>query len=145
MRLLIQRVSQASVTVEDKIVGKIDRGMLIFVGFHKNDTPQSIDWLVKKCVDLRIFSDQEGKMNLSIKDIEGKVLIVSQFTLYGSCDKGRRPEFTSCLSGSQAQELYNTFVDTFRATFLPVEAGIFAAKMDVQLTNDGPVTFLLER
>lgn len=144
MRLLIQRVKEAKVEVEGKITGQIGKGLLVFLGVHKDDTEDEIDWLVNKLVNLRCFSDENDKMNLSIKDIQGGVLIVSQFTLYGNCMNGRRPDFIDAAAGPKAEDLYNKFVEIVRKEIKHVGTGKFAAYMDVSLINDGPVTFLID-
>ncbi len=145
MRLLIQRVKEASVSVNSNAIGKINKGLLVFFGAHKEDTHTSIPWLAKKLVNLRIFPDDDGKMNLSIKDIDGDILIVSQFTLYGQCDKGHRPDFFETAQPKFAEELYNAFIEEVRKDIHNVATGQFAAYMEVSLINDGPATFLIER
>lgn len=143
MRLLVQRVSKASVTVSDEIVGSIGKGLLVFFGAHKDDTPDMIEWLAKKLLDLRIFPDDAGKMNRSVQDAEGGILFVSQFTLYADCRNGRRPDFFDSAPPDLAEELYNRFLKVLQERYSPVESGIFAASMEVDLTNDGPVTIIL--
>ncbi len=146
MRALIQRVKEAKVTVNDKICGQIGHGMLVFLGVHKDDNPEKVKWLVNKLLNLRIFSDSEGKMNHDIRQSSGDILIVSQFTLYGTCTNGNRPEFTEAAFPEPAFLLYEEFVqETGAALGKPVQTGIFGALMGVSLVNDGPVTFLLER
>jgi D-tyrosyl-tRNA(Tyr) deacylase len=146
MKSLIQRVSQASVTVEGKVVGQIDRGVLVLLGLEKPDTEQDVDWHIKKLLELRIFPDAQDKMNLSVTDIQGDLLIVSQFTLAASCRKGTRPSFDSAMPPAQAERFYELYLARLRdATDLKVQTGIFGAMMDVALVNDGPVTFMLER
>lgn len=144
MRLLIQRVKEASVRVEGEICGKIGQGILAFIGIHRDDKPEYITWLVDRLVNLRIFSDEAGKMNLSLKDIGGEILIVSQFTLYGNCTNGRRPDFISSASGPLALDLYQKFIEEATKVCGKVETGQFGAYMEVSLINDGPVTFILE-
>jgi D-tyrosyl-tRNA(Tyr) deacylase len=143
MRLLVQRVSKASVTVSDEIVGSIGKGLLVFFGAHKDDTPDMIEWLAKKLLDLRIFPDDAGKMNRSVQDVEGGILFVSQFTLYADCRNGRRPDFFDSAPPALAEELYNRFLELLQTRYSPVESGVFAASMEVDLTNDGPVTIIL--
>ncbi|NGX56165.1 MAG: D-aminoacyl-tRNA deacylase [Candidatus Anoxychlamydiales bacterium] len=144
MRALIQRVEEASVEVDDKIVSQIDSGLLIFIGFHKDDKKSNIDYLINKIINLRIFSDDNDKMNLSIKDNSKSVLIVSQFTLYGDVKKGRRPSFIDSLDPKLANEFYIEFVNSMKKEIKNVQTGIFQAKMKVHLINDGPVTFIID-
>jgi D-tyrosyl-tRNA(Tyr) deacylase len=144
MRIVIQRVSQAKVDVEGKTVGEIGKGALVLFGVHKDDTPAQTLWLANKLVNLRIFADPSDKMNLSLLDIQGEVLIVSQFTLYGNCSEGRRPEFTASAPPEMANTLYEKFIQEVRQQKLKVETGVFGAYMQVSLTNDGPVTFILD-
>jgi D-aminoacyl-tRNA deacylase len=146
MKAVIQRVSRASVRVDGTIVGEIDRGLLVLLGIGKNDTPAGSDWMIDKLLKLRIFADEAGKMNRSVTDIAGGILVVSQFTLYGELEKGTRPSFSDAMSPDAAREFYADFMTRLRAvTALPVAEGRFAAMMDVELVNDGPVTILLER
>ena len=144
MRLLIQRVSEARVEVDGQLTGQIGRGLLVFLGIAKSDTEKDADYLLDKVVGLRIFPDEAGKMNRTITDASGSLLIVSQFTLYGDCRKGRRPSFDSAASPDRAKELYEYFLNAARRTSIPVEAGIFQASMKVHLVNDGPVTLVIE-
>lgn len=144
MRAVIQRVSHAKVTVGDEITGEISRGLLVLVGVTTTDTEADADYLADKTVGLRIFEDPEGKMNLSVADIKGAILAVSQFTLYGDARKGRRPSFDSAARPEQARKLYEYFVEKIRAAGLPCETGRFQAEMKVELVNDGPVTILLD-
>lgn len=145
MRVVLQRVRQASVTVADTVTGSIDRGLLLLCAFRENDTQAELEWMARKCVELRIFPDDEGKMNRSLQDVGGAVLVVSQFTLYGDARKGRRPSFVGSAPGEQAERLYDGFVGCFDALDVPVATGIFAADMQVELLNDGPVTLILDR
>lgn len=146
MRVLIQRVSEASVEVSGEAVGSIGRGLLVFVGFGKKSTVGDISWMVEKLNGLRVFPDSEGQMNLNIHEVSGEVLVVSQFTLYGSCQKGRRPSFEPAMSPGEAEVHYDQFVQQLNQSFSSkVETGLFGADMQVSLTNDGPVTFWLER
>lgn len=145
MRLLLQRVSSASVTVAGRITGQIDRGYLLLVGFTHDDTPERLEWMADKVHGLRLFADAEGKMNLGIEDVGGAVLVVSQFTLYGDAQKGRRPSFIDAARPEVAIPLYERFVTMLRERGLRVETGEFGAMMDVALVNDGPVTLWLEK
>jgi D-aminoacyl-tRNA deacylase len=144
MRALLQRVSQASVTVDEKIVGQIGKGLLIFLGIGLEDNETTVKTLVDKIVQLRIFPDQQGKMNLSLLDIQGEVLVVSQFTLHADVSRGRRPSFTKAAPPSIAIPLYEHFKETCKRYSLTVESGIFGAYMQVELCNDGPVTIWID-
>lgn len=144
MKIVIQRVKHAEVEVHSRIVGGIAQGILIFVGIGKNDTPEGVHYFVQKILQLRMFDDEKGKMNLSVMDVKGEILVVSQFTLYGDCRKGRRPSFDDAAEPKMAEALYERFVDELRKHKLKVETGQFRAMMDVKLVNDGPVTFILE-
>ena len=144
MRLVIQRVSNASVTVGDEIVGRIGAGLCVFLGVGKADDESKAHLLSEKLSSLRIFEDEQGKMNRSVRDVGGEILVVSQFTLYGDLKKGNRPSFTEAAPATEAERLYETFSDRLRALGLRVATGRFGAKMDVSLTNDGPATFILE-
>ncbi|MFC1655271.1 D-aminoacyl-tRNA deacylase [Patescibacteria group bacterium] len=144
MKALIQRVKEASVVVDGETTGAIEKGILIFLGITHEDGPREIEALVDKIVNLRIFENDGKRMDFSIKDLGGDLLVVSQFTLYGSLKKGRRPDFGDAANPEKAKELYNLFVEECRKTELKVETGEFAAMMDVSLINDGPVTFLLD-
>lgn len=145
MKLVVQRVKQASVKVNGDIVGKIDRGYLVLIGITVTDTKEIADHLVKKLCNLRIFEDEQGKMNLSLKDVGGKLLIVSQFTLYANCESGNRPSFINAAKPDIANELYEYFCDKCKEKQIEVQKGIFGANMKVSLINDGPVTIILER
>lgn len=145
MRLVIQRVSHASVAVDGNIVGEIDKGLLVLVGVTHSDTIREIKWLANKLINLRIFNDDNGKMNLSLKDIQGKVLAVSQFTLYGDAVKGNRPSFIDAAKPELANELYELFKDEVNKLGIQLSSGVFGADMQVNLLNDGPVTIILER
>ncbi len=145
MKLVIQRVKEANVEVEGNIVGKIDKGFLILVGITQSDTTENADYLVKKVSNLRVFEDENEKMNLSIKDIDGKFLIVSQFTLYADCSGGNRPSFTNAARPEMANELYEYFCDKCVENGIEIQKGIFGANMKVGLVNDGPVTIVLEK
>jgi D-tyrosyl-tRNA(Tyr) deacylase len=144
LRVLLQRVLEARVQVEGKITGQIGRGTLIFVGVRKLDTHSEADYLAEKIANLRIFPDDAGKMNRSLLDIGGAALVVSQFTLYGDCSKGRRPGFDEAAPPELANELYEYLVTKLRASGISVETGVFQADMQVSLINDGPVTFVLD-
>ncbi len=147
MRALIQRVKEAKVMVENETVGSIDHGLLLFLGIHKDDDASKISWLVEKVINLRIFEDEQGKMNLSLKEVDGKLLIVSQFTLYGDCNTGRRPSFTETMPPDQAEKIYEEFIAKGKALLgeINIATGRFGAEMAVSLVNDGPVTFLINR
>jgi D-tyrosyl-tRNA(Tyr) deacylase len=144
MKAVIQRVHSAQVYVDDRLTGKIGKGLLVFVGVGKGDGEEDISYMVSKLPDLRIFEDPSGKFNLSLKEIKGEMLIVSQFTLYGDCKKGRRPSFTEAEEPSVAKNLYERLIHRLKEQGLPIETGEFQAKMDVHLVNDGPVTLLLD-
>ena len=145
MKLVIQRVKRASVEVENKIVGKVGQGFLVLLGVGPEDTEENVNFLVQKLIKLRIFEDENGKMNLSLKDINGELLIVSQFTLYADCRGGNRPSFTNAAKPDKANELYECFIKKCKEENIKVEHGIFGADMKVELLNDGPVTILLEK
>ena len=145
MRLLVQRVKNASVEVNKEVVGKIDNGLLIFVGIKDTDTKQEADYLARKIVNLRIFNDENDKLNLSVKDTNGKLLIVSQFTLYANCEHGNRPSFIEAAKGEKANELYEYFCQKSSEYGIEIQKGIFGADMKVNLLNDGPVTIWLEK
>lgn len=144
MRLLIQHVTEAEVRVDDAPVGKIGKGLLIFLGVHKEDTVEDCLWLKDKLINLRIFVDANEKMNLSIQDVNGELLIVSQFTLYADCIKGRRPSFDQSARPELAKELYERFIAEAKASIQIVQTGQFGAHMQVRLINDGPLTFLID-
>ncbi len=145
MRVLLQRVSRASVRVDARTIGSIDRGYLLLVGFTHSDEPDTLEWMADKIQGLRLFPDADGKMNLALADVNGRVLVVSQFTLYGDAQKGRRPSFIDAARPEVAIPLYERFVQLLRERGLNVETGEFGAMMDVELVNDGPVTLWLER
>ena len=144
MRAVVQRVSEASVRIEGEIVGKIGRGFLILLGVTQGDAPELCSYLAEKCAGLRIFTDDNGKMNLSLKDVGGEVLVVSQFTLYGDCSKGKRPSFIAAAKPDLAIPMYERFIAELMDQGLHVETGRFGADMQVSLINDGPVTILLD-
>jgi D-tyrosyl-tRNA(Tyr) deacylase len=145
MKLVIQRVREAQVTVAGSAVGRIGLGVLVFVGITQSDTPLEATWLASKLITLRLFEDEQSKLNLSLLDRQGSALIVSQFTLYADCTEGRRPSFTRAAPSALAQPLYEHFVAEVRKGGIPVETGTFGAHMQVSLVNDGPVTLILER
>ncbi len=144
MRIVIQRVTRASVRIDGNLVAKIGGGLLVLVGIAATDTRAQADYLAAKLVNLRLFPDDEGKMNRSALDVKGSVLLVSQFTLYGDCRKGRRPSFDAAASPEVARELYEYLIARVREQGLVTETGVFQADMEVELINDGPVTLLLE-
>ena len=145
MRVVLQRVSRAEVRIEGKVVGRIGRGLLLLVGFRREDGPDTIEWMADRVRGLRIFPDDAGKMNLSLDEVRGELLVVSQFTLYGDTRKGRRPSFVEAAPPEIAIPLYETFIEALRNSGCPVATGEFGAMMDVDLVNEGPVTLLLER
>ena len=145
MKLVVQRVKNAEVKVEGKIVGAIEKGFLVLLGVTHNDTKEVADYLVKKLCNLRVFEDENEKMNLSLKDVNGKLLIVSQFTLYADCSGGNRPSFVNVAKSDVANELYEYFCDKCKENGIEVQKGIFGADMKVSLLNDGPVTIILEK
>ena len=145
MKLVVQRVKNAKVDVNEKTVGKIDKGYLVLLGVTHTDNKETVDYLVRKLCNLRVFEDENGKMNLSIKDINGKLLIVSQFTLYANCSGGNRPSFTDAAKPNYANELYEYFCQKCQSENIEVQKGIFGADMKVSLLNDGPVTIILEK
>ena len=146
MKCVIQRVAQATVSVNGEEISSIGKGLLVLVGFKADDTPEQIQWIAKKIPVLRVFNDSEGKMNLSVEDINGEILVVSQFTLYGELKKGTRPSYSKAAPPEVAEKLYNEFIKELKAsTNCPVKTGIFRAYMKVNLINDGPVTIILEK
>ena len=145
MKLVIQRVKRASVEVDKKIVGKIGQGFLVLLGVGPEDDKEKANFLIQKLIKLRIFEDEKGKMNLSIKDVNGELLIVSQFTLYADCSQGNRPSFINAAKPDKANELYEYFIKKCEKENISVEQGVFGADMKVELLNDGPVTILLEK
>jgi D-aminoacyl-tRNA deacylase len=144
MRLVIQRVSEASVTVNEAVTGSIGTGLLVFAGIGKGDTREDANYLLDKLLGLRVFPDENGKMNRNVHEAGGALLIVSQFTLYADCRRGRRPSFDPAAPVEQAQALYGYFLEAARRAPIPVEAGVFQASMQVRLVNDGPVTIWLD-
>ena len=145
MRLVVQRVKESNVKFEDKIVGQINKGFLVLLGIKFTDTKEDVDYLVRKLINLRIFSDENGKMNLALKDVDGELLIISQFTLYGECKKsGNRPSFSDSAKPDLAIPLYEYFIEECKKQIAIVQTGIFGADMQVSLLNDGPVTIILD-
>lgn len=144
MRAVIQRVSRASVKIDGAIHGEISHGMVVLLGISGSDAVSDLQWLAEKVVNLRIFEDQQGKMNKSLTDIGGEMLIISQFTLYGDCRKGRRPGFSSAAAPEIAEPLYRRFIEEVKNRQIKVATGIFQASMEIELVNDGPVTLLLD-
>jgi len=145
MRVVIQRVSSASVAIEGSLFSEIEKGLLVLVGIEAADSGEDIDWLCKKIIDLRIFADEAGKMNLSIKDIGGNILVVSQFTLFASTKKGNRPSYIKSARPETAIPLYELFISTLSACMqVPVKTGVFGADMQIALVNDGPVTIMMD-
>jgi D-tyrosyl-tRNA(Tyr) deacylase len=144
MKIVLQRVKEAAVEVQGKVVGKIGQGICLLVGIEKGDLEEDAHYLAKKATELRIFPDSEGKMNLSVLDIQGEAMAVSQFTLAGSVKKGRRPSFDKAEEPEKAEKLFKYFVELIKQRGMKVETGVFQAMMDVHLINDGPVTFILE-
>jgi D-aminoacyl-tRNA deacylase len=145
MRVVLQRVKSSSVEVAGEVIGQISQGLNLLVGIAPTDTATELDWMARKCLELRIFPDEDGKLSHSVQDIQGELLVVSQFTLYGNCRKGRRPSFDRAAPGALAQERYNEFVTQLKQSQLKVETGQFGAIMTVEIANDGPVTLILER
>jgi D-tyrosyl-tRNA(Tyr) deacylase len=145
MRVVLQRVSRAKVTIEGRISGAIERGFCLLVGFTHTDTIEQVRWMAEKVVGLRVFQDAEDKMNLALADIGGAILVVSQFTLYGNAEKGRRPSFIDAARPELAIPLYESFIAELRGKGVRVETGEFGAMMDVELVNDGPVTLVLDK
>lgn len=144
MKIVLQKVKEAAVEVQGKVVGKIDKGICLLVGIERGDSEEDAHYLAKKVVELRIFPDEEGKMNLSIYDIQGEVMAVSQFTLAASVKKGRRPSFDKAEEPEKAEKLFKYLVEQIKQQGIKVETGVFQAIMDVHLINEGPVTFILE-
>lgn len=145
MKIVVQRVNNASVNVENNIVGKIDKGYVVLLGIKNTDTHKDVDYLVKKLINLRVFNDDKDKMNLSLLDVQGELLIISQFTLYGDCKKsGNRPSFTEAANAEIARPLYEYFINECKKQIPIVQTGIFGADMKVSLVNDGPVTIIID-
>lgn len=144
MRAVIQRVSHAQVVVEENVIGKIEKGLMVLVGFKQGDDEKTMDYMLEKIINLRIFEDENDKMNLSLSDVEGGLLIVPNFTLYGDCRKGRRPSYSTGAPVVEAEGLFDKFIQKARSSAVAVQTGQFQAHMEVTLTNDGPVTLLLD-
>ncbi|MBR1654571.1 MAG: D-tyrosyl-tRNA(Tyr) deacylase [Clostridia bacterium] len=144
MKFVIQRVSKASVTVDNNVIGKINKGFLVLIGVTHNDTKEIADLMIRKLLNLRVFSDENDKMNLSLKDVEGELLLISQFTLYANCKRGNRPDFINAAKPDVAKELYEYIITKCNENGYKVETGEFGADMKVELLNDGPVTIILD-
>jgi len=144
MKVVIQRTKQAKVTVANKIIGEIDNGLVILVGFTDGDTEKEIEYMINKIIHLRIFNDEKGLMNYSLLDVGGSILTVSQFTLYANTKKGRRPSYEQALNPKEAELLYDLFNENLKKEKIKVETGLFGSKMEVEMINDGPVTIILE-
>lgn len=144
MRAVVQRVTSSSVSVDGNVIGSIGKGFNVLIGIAKDDTIDDLKYIKDKIVNLRVFHDENDKMNLSLLDVQGEILAISQFTLYGDCRKGRRPNFMDALGGEEAVKLYDEFVEMLKSTGLKVETGEFGAEMKVEIHNDGPVTILLD-
>lgn len=144
MRAVIQRVKSASVSIDEQTVSSIGRGLLVLVGIHREDTPADSDYIINKITGIRIFDDEKGFMNLSVTDIAGEILVVSQFTLYGDARKGKRPSFSTAMPPEQAKQFYDDFLEKFKSKFSSVKSGVFGGDMDVSLVNSGPVTIILD-
>ncbi|MBN1233109.1 MAG: D-tyrosyl-tRNA(Tyr) deacylase [Candidatus Coatesbacteria bacterium] len=145
MRIVLQRVSEASVSIKGKLISKINHGMLVLLGIEKGDTEEQADWMAKKCCELRIFEDNEGKMNLDIDEAEGEILVVSQFTLCAEIKKGRRPSWSKAEEPERGEQLVDYFIDKLKNSNKKVKTGVFGAYMNVHLVNDGPVTIILDK
>lgn len=144
MRAVIQRVTSSKVSVDNKVIGSINKGFNILVGFSTEDTLQELNYIKDKVLNLRVFEDNNNKMNLSVLDVEGEILVISQFTLYGDCRKGRRPNFMNAMSPDKAIDLYNEFIKIMKDSKIKIETGEFGADMKVDIQNDGPVTILID-
>ena len=144
MRAVVQRVTSSSVVVDGKVIGNINKGFNVLLGICKDDTIEDLKYIKDKIINLRVFHDENDKMNLSILDIKGEILAISQFTLYGDCRKGRRPNFMEAMGGDEAKELYDKFIEMLKESGLNIETGEFGAEMKVEINNDGPVTILLD-
>lgn len=143
MKAVVQRVSKAKVLVNNKAISQINKGFVVLLGIGKNDTEKDVDWLVRKIVNLRVMADNQDKMNESLKDANGQLLIISQFTLYGNCKKGNRPSFINAADPEKGEKLYNLFIDKAKSSGIKISSGQFGAMMDIELINNGPVTIIL--
>jgi D-tyrosyl-tRNA(Tyr) deacylase len=145
LKAVVQRVKRGSVTVDGEAIARIDRGLVILLGVARGDTVETAKWLARKCANLRVFEDDDGLMNLGLRDVGGKAIVVSQFTLHGDCSRGKRPSFTDSAPPEVAEPLYGVFVEAMRSEGIEVSTGKFQAKMQVEIANDGPVTLILEK
>ena len=145
MRTVVQRVSRASVSVGGEVVGAIEQGLMVLVGFTNGDDQEKIDWVTRKIIGLRIFDDEDGRMNRSLVDVGGKILVVSQFTLYADTKKGNRPSYMAAAEPVLAEKLYDMFCRRLKAMDVPIDTGLFGARMSVELCNEGPVTIMVDR
>ena len=145
MRAVVQRVLSAQVRVKGEVVGRIGKGLLILLGVAPSDTEAEVAWMAEKCAGLRIFEDDEGKMNRSLEEVGGAALVISQFTLFGDCRKGKRPSFVGAAPPEMANALYEKFIEALNRRGIPTQSGIFAARMEVELTNYGPVTLIIDK
>ncbi len=145
MKCVVQRVSEASLTVDEKPVGSIDGGLVVLAGFSDSDTQEQLDWMARKIMGLRVFADEDGNQNLALEETGGSVVIVPNFTLYGDCRKGRRPSFTRAGDPATSSPLYDQFVELIQFSGIPTVAGVFGSSMQVSLVNDGPITLIIER
>lgn len=145
MRAVIQRVSEAGVDIDRERVSSIGPGLLVLAAFRTGDGDEELEWMARKCIELRVFEDDNGKMNLSVQEVGGELLVVSQFTLYGNCRKGRRPAYTESAPAEEAERLYRRFLGMLRERYGRVAEGVFGAKMRIHLVNDGPVTLIVDR
>ena len=144
MRFVVQRVTEASVSVDNEMIGKINKGFMVLIGVTGSDTKEIADKMVKKLIGLRIFEDEQGKTNLDLKSVSGSLLLISQFTLYADCKKGNRPSFTEAMHFEKANDMFNIFVEELRQYDINVSTGVFGADMKIKFTNDGPVTIILD-
>ncbi len=145
MKVVVQRVSESNVKVDGAAIGSIEKGLMLLVGIHEEDTEEKLDWMCRKILNLRIFEDEQQKMNRSVEDVGGAILVIPQFTLYGDAEKGNRPSFIEAAGPGHARDLYKKMIQQLKQGNVQVESGKFGAHMDVSLVNDGPVTIILER